>query len=510
LTRPAHTADSRPVYLAQPTASSAASAGHDVRRLAALIPPLGLLSIAAYLEERGLETRVFDFNAFPDDLGAFRQAVAQERPTFLGITCVTATFNAGLRIARAAREILPQIRVVLGGPHASSLREKVLAEYEDIDFCVVGEGEETFCRLVSGGLNAPESLAGIVFRDENGAPRFTGYPVETLELDDLPYPAYERLRGFPEKYRLPIFSYPRPPGMSIVSSRGCPYACSYCDRSVFRRSFRYNSAAYLYNHMRFLKEKYDIRHLIFYDDQFTFNRERVAELCHRLIEEPLGLTFNCAVRAEHVDAELLALMKRAGCWMISLGIETGDPDLLARHRSNADLDMLARCIRHIKRAGIRVKGLLMMGLPGESAASIRRSMKYVRSLPIDEFNLAKFTPFHGLPLYEKLNELGRFDEDWDRMDCMNFQFIPKGLTRESLDKSFLEFYKAHFTRPAVWWNYVTMVWKSPDSWRRFFLNLGDFLRFALKGELTQSHGQPSESATPDSRPEKGQTGGCRA
>jgi radical SAM superfamily enzyme YgiQ (UPF0313 family) len=238
--------------------------------------------------------------------------------------------------------------------------------------------------------------------------------------------------------------------------------------------------------MEYLREKYGVRHLIFYDDQFTLHRDRITELCRRLVAEPLDLTFNCAVRAEHVDEELLALMKTAGCWMISLGIETGDPDLLARHRSNADLDMLARCIRQIKAAGIRVKGLLMLGLPGESSASIRRSMKYVLSLPLDEFNLAKFTPFHGLPLFDRLHEFGDFDEDWDKMDCMNFQFVPKGLTRESLEESFRDFYKAHFSRPVVWWNYFTMAWKSPDSWRRFFLNIGDYLRFALKGEPTRS------------------------
>jgi radical SAM superfamily enzyme YgiQ (UPF0313 family) len=101
------------------------------------------------------------------------------------------------------------------------------------------------------------------------------------------------------------------------------------------------------------------------------------------------------VRAEHIDGDLLRRLKAAGCWMMSLGIETGDPELLAQHRQNSDLDLLAERIRMIKAAGIRTKGLLMIGLPGETEASIQRSMDYVFKLPIDDFNLAKFTPFPG-------------------------------------------------------------------------------------------------------------------
>jgi len=230
--------------------------------------------------------------------------------------------------------------------------------------------------------------------------------------------------------------------------------------------------------MAYLKERFGIRHINFYDDQFTFNRKRVEEFCRLMMENSLGMTFNCAVRAEHIDFELLKLMKRAGCWMISLGIETGDENLLAQHRQNADLAMLAEKIRMIHRAGIRVKGLLMMGLPGESEASIRKSMEYVFSLPVDDFNLSKFTPFPGSPLYERIHELGEFTEDWERMDCMEFLFIPRGMTRERLDELFIEFYKSHYTRVRTMLGYVAMLWKSPDSWRRFIADFFSFWRFA--------------------------------
>ncbi|HEY5190887.1 MAG TPA: radical SAM protein, partial [Candidatus Deferrimicrobium sp.] len=270
---------------------------------------------------------------------------------------------------------------------------------------------------------------------------------------------------------------PRVPNTSCISSRGCPYSCSYCDRSVFRRGFRFNSAEYLYEHLRCLKERFGIRHVNFYDDQFTFHRMRVEAFTGMMIDRPLGMTFNCAVRAEHVDPELLRRMKAAGCWMVSLGIETGDERLLAEHRQHADLDRIAGTIRMIKKAGIRTKGLLMMGLPGETEASIRRSMEYVFSVPVDDFNLTKFTPFPGSPIYETIRELGDFDEDWEKMDCMHFQFVTKGMTAERLEELYRDFYRSHFKRPSVLMGYAAMLWRSPDSWLRFARNMGDFLKF---------------------------------
>lgn len=165
--------------------------------------------------------------------------------------------------------------------------------------------------------------------------------------------------------------------------------------------------------------------------------------------------------------------------MISLGIETGDEELLAQHRKNADLTLLAEKIEVIKKAGIRVKGLMMMGLPGETESSIRKSMDFVFSLPVDDINVSKFTPFPGTPLYENARELGSFEEDWARMDCMNFLFIPKGMTRKLLERLFTRFYRKHLLRPKILINYVTMIWRSPDSWKRFIANISAFIQFAL-------------------------------
>ncbi len=453
------------------------AAGQDISRIANLMPPLGLASMAAYLQQKGMKSHIIDCFARPDSDRRIVEYLESEKPAFIGFSCTTSSFLDAVHLAKLAKQALPGIQTVFGGPHVSALKTRLLEDYPAMDFGIIGEGEESLFELMSGGWECPKDVQGLAYRDAAGQAHFNGYRSKALELDSLPFPAYEKLEGFPDTYKLPIFNYPKTPNTSCISSRGCPYACSYCDRSVFQRSFRFNSAEYLYEHMRYLKNRFGIRHINFYDDQFTLNRSRIEALTEKLIREPLGMTYNCAVRAEHIDEALVKHMRRAGCWMMSLGIETGDPELLAQHRQNPDLDFLAQQIRMIKAAGIRTKGLLMIGLPGESRESIKRSMDYVFSLPIDDFNLAKFTPFPGSPIYEKIHELGTFDEDWEKMDCMNFQFITHGMTRDELENLFKVFYQRHFSRNKVLLGYAAMLWKSPDSWLRFVQSLGSFLKF---------------------------------
>lgn len=394
------------ILLIHPLGYSSKKAKTDVSRMANIVPPLGLASIAAFLDQEKIENDIIDCYANPDSDALILEYVRTQKPDFIGFSCTTSSFFDGVRIARLAKAILPTLKIVFGGVHVSSLKEAILQECDIIDYCVIGEGEQTLKELLCSEVDRLSEVKNIVFRKTDGTVVFTGLRKKQMDLDTLPFPAYHKLAGYPDSYKLPIFNYPKAPNASCISSRGCPYSCSYCDRSVFQKSFRYNSAQYLYNHLKYLKDTFGIKHIIFYDDQFTFNRKRVEEFTSLMIDNQLDMTFNCAARAEHLDFELLKQMKAAGCWMISLGIETGDPDLLAQHRQNPDLEMMRDKIDLIKKAGIRVKGLLMMGLPGETEESIRRSQQYVYSLPIDDFNLAKFTPFPGSPIYKEIKEQG--------------------------------------------------------------------------------------------------------
>lgn len=472
--------DTNRILLVQPLGYRVQDPKHDVALLTSSTPPIGLAGLAAYLEQGGYKADIIDAFTRPGSDKAIADYLREHRPAYLGLSCITSNFLDGVRIAGEAKETLPGIRTLAGGPHVSALREPMLEQFPSLDCIVVGEGERPLRAFIEREGQDLSGVPGLIYRDEDGAVVFTGFQDGNLDLDALPFPAYDKLPGFPRAYRLPLFNYPRVPHSSCITSRGCPYECSYCDRSVFGRSFRYNSAEYMHEHLSLLKRQYGIRHVTFYDDQFTFDRKRVHRFAELMLQKPLRMTFNCAVRAEHVDLDLLKEMKAAGCWMISLGIETGDPELLAQHRQNADLELLAGKIRLIKSAGIHVKGLLMMGLPGETPESIRRSMDYVFSLPLDALNISKFTPFPGSPLYENIHDLGEFEEDWPAMDCLSFRFIPKGMTRTELEGLYKAFYRAHFRRPSVLAGYAKMVWKSPDSWLRFWTNMGSFIRFARR------------------------------
>lgn len=475
--------DQDKILLIHPLGYDPTNATEDISRKANIMPPLGLASIASFLEQYQIKSHIIDCYAVPESDALINSYLEDEKPGFIGFSCTTSSFFDGIRISKYIKKMLPETKIIFGGVHVSALKEKILTAYPVIDFIVVGEGEYTLYQLLKTDETDLENLKNIVFKKKNGEIVFTGYRKKLMDLDTLPFPAYEKLPGYPASYKLPIFNYPKVPNASCISSRGCPYSCSYCDRSVFRKSFRYNSAQYLYRHLKYLNDRFNIQHINFYDDQFTFNRSRVEEFAQLMMNNPLNMTFNCAARAEHLDFELLTLMKSAGCWMISLGIETGDETLLAQHRQNPDLEMMRDKIHLIKKAGIRVKGLLMMGLPGESEESIKKSKAYVFSLPIDDFNLAKFTPFPGSPVYSQIKEnnemLGTFNEDWKKMDCMQFLFIPKDLTKERMDTLFIDFYKSHFKRTKVLLGYISMIWKSPDSWIRFIKDIAGFLKFAV-------------------------------
>lgn len=453
----------------------------DISRIANIMPPIGLCSLAAWVDKHGHSSFIHDCYAFPGQDKKVMQFIETESPDYVGFTATTSSFLDAYRIAEIIKNQRPEIKIIFGGVHITSMREKLMEDYPAIDYGVVGEGEIPLQTLMDEDYNAISDVPGLMYR-ENGAVKFSGHGAKNqlLKLDDLPFPAYGKLEGFPKAYKLPLFNYPKSPNTTVVSSRGCPYQCSYCDRTVFQQSFRYNSAEYMFNQVKHLNKEYGVKHINYYDDLFTLKRSRVVDFCNMMIDSGLGMTFNCAARSEHVDLDLLKLLKKAGCWMISLGIETGDPDLLKLHRSNSDLDMIREKVALIKKAGIRVKGLFILGLPGETEESIDKSIDYALSLSLNDMNVAKFTPFPGSPIYKDIRKHGTFDEKWELMNCTNFIFIPKGFTRERLEERHREFYRRHFERFHILFDYVKMMWSSPESWVRLLWNATD-IRKSLKG-----------------------------
>ncbi len=453
----------------------------DMSRIANIMPPIGLCSLAAYLEKHGIDSYIYDCYANPNNDKKIADYIKSEEPDFAGFTTTTSSFHDAVRIAKNIKSLNPDIKIIFGGVHISALKEKILNDYSVIDLGVVGEGEQTLLEIIQSEDCRYSGIKGLIYRDSGNAV-FSGFRETLLNLDDLPFPAYEKLDGYPDKYKLPIFNYPRTPNTTAITTRGCPYQCAYCDRSVFGKSYRYNSAEYMVEMVKYLNKKFGIRHINFYDDLFTLNKKRLEEFVGLIRKNKIDITYNCATRAEHVNPDLLKLLKSSGCWMISLGVESGDEELLGRFRFNSDLKLIREKVIEIKRSGIRTKGLFMLGLPGETEESVQKTISFALSLDLDDLNVSKFTPFPGTPIYENLRQYGTFDEKWELMNCLNFVFVPESFTKDELEKKHKEFYRRFYQQPKVLFGYVKMLWKSPDSWIRFIKNFSDFMRIRKQYE----------------------------
>lgn len=452
----------------------------DITTIFNLMPPLGLLSIAAWLEKHGIDVEIIDGYATRETHDVMVEKIIASGCNAVGFSCTTSSFPETNRIATLLKSKAPDIITVLGGAHSCTIGAPLLDSYPALDYLVIGEGENTMLELVQAGFHNVENIPGVAYRGVDGKGALTSQRELIENLDELPFPAYHLLPHFPKRYKLPLFSYPTSPNTSIISSRGCPYACSYCDRSVFSRGFRFNSPDYILEHVAMLSKDYGIRHVFFYDDLFTFDRKRVAEFCDLKAKKGIKVTYNCIARLEHVDEELLALLQGSGCWQVNFGIESGDPEILKKHRKFYGLDEVGQKLKMVKDAGMRVKGLFMVGLPGEDEVAIRRTIDYALSLPLDEINVTKFTPFPGAPVYKTIREFGAFDENWELMNCINTVFVPTGMTREQIDALYDEFIRRFYHRNSITLGYARMLWKSPHSVYSFLSHLPEILAFQMK------------------------------
>jgi anaerobic magnesium-protoporphyrin IX monomethyl ester cyclase len=444
---------------------------------ACVMPPMGLASLAAVLKNAGHSVTIYD--AALENIVSnppWAQRIAALHPDMVGFSAITSAFLDACEVARLVKQANDKISTVFGGVHVSWGKQRILERFPEIDYVISGEGEYSMLKLANG---VPHSqIEGLYYR--NGAAVEHGPEPALCDLDSLPFPAYGLLEGFPKRYLMPLFSYPRHPGANVISSRGCVYQCSYCDRSVFGKGFRFNSPEYTFGLVSHLVKDFGVRHVNFYDDLFTLNRERVASLCGLLAKGRLGLSFNCIVRLGHIDGELIRLLKSAGCFMVNVGIESGDQAILDRHKSGLTLEVIRRDIEKLVAGGLYVKGLFMMGFPGENEAAIEKTRAFALSLPLKDANITAFTPFPGAPITGGIREFGEFDDDGEKMDCEHFVFVPHEIgSRELLEKHYRDFIRGFYQRKYMRKIYRRMLFESPHSYVRLVKNGVAFVSYAL-------------------------------
>lgn len=425
-------------------------------------PNLGLLMLAASVRAAGHQPLLLDAGASAltrDE--ALRQAV-DFAPDVIGLTATTLEVAAAARFADELRLHLPALRVVVGGPHVSAVPEETLQRFPAFDLAVVGEGEETLCELLDSLDHGRDlvNVAGLVLRD--GAQLCaTGRRPYLEDLDRLPLPAWDLLHRFPHGFMPPAFKVRRLPAASLVTSRGCPNRCIFCDRSVFGDSCHGYSATAVVTMIQELYERYGVREIAFEDDTFVTFRPRLIEICRQLVALPLELSWSCLGRVNHVDAETLALMKQAGCWQISFGIESGSQPILDIVRKNATLQQIRRAVELCREAGIKSKGFFIVGHPGETTQSLRQTIDFALDLPLDDLSVTMLTPFPGTELYDRAAEFGQFDADWAKMNLLNAVFVPHGLTADILVAAQRELLRRFYLRPRIVADYLGRLLRNP-------------------------------------------------
>lgn len=466
-----------------------------VRYVTNRAPSLGLLHLAAQVRQDGYLPTIFEceIQCYNPDKAASK--IIADEPAYVGITLFTIGVMSAAEIARKIKQQLPDTVVIVGGPHISSMGVETMTRYKEFDYAVVGEGEYPLSELLES-LEQKRDLSavnGIIYRDQDGKAKQTSPAPILKQLDELPMPAWDLLPNFPDAYMPAIYDYPVGPVATIAASRGCPFKCRFCDTSTFGAQVRAYTPKVVFEMMQHLKEKYGVRHIMFVDDLFLASRIRVTELCHLLIESGLKMTWSCTARVDTVKEDLLKLMRSAGCWEISFGLETGSDSLLKKMDKAASTEKSEVAVKWTDQAGIRTKGLFMLGYPGETAETITATKDFIRRIPMRIMNLTKFTPYPGSPIYVDLYGTKIRSDHWAKMNGMNFVWAPEGMTIEELDIEYQKILSAFYRRPKMLWYYVKMTAQHPVHLYRLLKFGFGFLRAKINSYLSGRRGLLVES-----------------
>ncbi len=434
----------------------------ELSRAGASEPSLGLCYLAAVCRKNGYQTEIVDAIALNLRNRELAEKIAAKSPSLVGISAVTiSAYNAG-DLAKKIKKLNPNIIVITGGVHITAVPEETMEKFPYFDIGVIGEGEETIVELLDALKNNKnlELVKGLILRKNNSLKRTEKRPL-IRNLDTLPLPAWDLLPDLHKYYGAPAWSLNQDASGLLITSRGCSNACTYCDRGCFGEFVRAHSADYVMRMIKDLYQNYGLRQFRINDDNFLLFRPRLKEICRRLTEEGPKIKWSCFARADNIDEKTLALMKKAGCWQISYGVETGSQEIHNIENKNLTLEQIEKAIRLTKKAGIRTIGFAMIGHPKESIQTIKQTINFSRILALDDFKIVYLVPYPSTPLYQQAEKYGVLNKDWRKMNAyIEPCFIPYGLTKEDLIKWRKIVYRKFYFRPKIVFSYLSQI-RSP-------------------------------------------------
>jgi len=457
-----------------------------------LWPPLSLATVAAVLREDGHEVRVIDAAASAMTADALGEVIATWKPEAALWAVATTTIRSDLALAIP----LKRLGVLTGvfGTHASALPAETLARADCLDFVIRGEPELTardvFRAWTKGGpVSLPAAAAGtardvgrlapaipgLSCRDETG--RIVHGPDRVLpaDLDWLPFPAWDLVKL--EHYRIPFRGQPF---VMMTPLRGCPYACAFCTSpSYYGRRIRKFSIPRAVAELAYVKGQLGVGDVFFWSDTFTADRAYVRDLCGAMLRERLDMRWYCNSRVDTVDGELLQLMREAGCQMVSFGIESASQEILDRAGKNVDAGAARTAVEAARKAGLRVAGHFIFGLPGETFETAEETLRLALSLPLDVAQFYCAAPFPGSRFYDFAVESGvSLDGRWEDVRQDRAVIDLPGFSASEITEFRRRAYREFYLRPCAAWRTLRLVALSDP--KMVFRAIARFARWAFR------------------------------
>lgn len=401
--------------------------------------PLGICYMAAVLRKEGFKD-FFLVDAQAQDLGISKitDRLRLFSPDIIGVSCMSFSFLYALNLSNAIKKEFFNIPIVIGGSHVDLYPEQVLS-HTCFDIGVLGEGEQAFLDIVrlleqdKGNFNKNlDRIEGIAFRKDK---KILFRPRQLIkELDALPFPAIDLLNM--DDYKQ---NYLPNPFVSILSSRGCPYGCSYCCKRSWDKYIRSNSPEYVADEVEYFYNKYKARSFQFFDDTFTLQKSRVVEICSLLIKRKINIKFLILTRVDKVDKDILEILKAAGCDCISFGVESGDQAILDHMKKGYNIDQIKNAFFLCKKAGINIVAYFLIGHPAETNESIKNTINLINETKPDWFKANILTLYPGAPIYNELIEKGMITDFWKEMTISGKPFLNPDINRNFTKKELENF-----------------------------------------------------------------------
>lgn len=389
---------------------------------------LGMAYIAGMLRQHGYPVKVCDPQFLPGGRQDLEQYLRQQRFDLIGIACFTPTVTQAFAMSRFCKSVWPGAKIVLGGGHPTIMPATVLEECASVDFAISHEGEITMLDL-AGALEREmagetidwSAISGLTWRSGDQVTVNAVRPF-IADLDTLPRPAYEL---FPlNHYRLQPTAYKRLPTYTMLVSRGCPYRCTFCcGYRMLGRKMRYRSVPKVLEDMAYLIDQHGARGFMFQDTSMPCSRRWMTEFCEALLVQGLDVTWMCYSRADHVDRELLVLMKKAGCYGISFGVESANQKSLDLIKKGMTVEQNIEAVRTALDLGLYVTATYILGLPGETEADARRTIALARRLATHIAHFFLPLPYPDTEMMNQCEADGglREDYDWGDFSMTNYQ-----------------------------------------------------------------------------------------